>query len=69
MSYVASQWNLELPNHSSTLVAGDSPANDIVIGKSSAGVKIALLDAGRRLLESADGKSVGVTEPLCSMLF
>jgi HAD superfamily hydrolase (TIGR01549 family) len=57
MRYIASQWNLELPNES-ILMVGDSPANDIIYGK-SAGVKTALLDTGRRFLETANGKSDG----------
>jgi HAD superfamily hydrolase (TIGR01549 family) len=57
MSYIASQWNLQLPNDG-ILMVGDSPANDIVYG-TSAGVKTALLDTGRRFLETANGKSDG----------
>jgi hypothetical protein len=57
MNFIASLWNLELPNDS-ILMVGDSPANDIVYGK-SAGVKTALLDTGRRFLETANGKIDG----------
>lgn len=49
MSYIASQWNLELPNDS-ILMVGDDPANDIVYGK-AAGVTTALLDTGRRFFD------------------
>jgi phosphoglycolate phosphatase-like HAD superfamily hydrolase len=57
MRYIASRWNLELPTDT-ILMVGDSPANDIVYGK-SAGVKTALLDTGRRYLEHGEGKSDG----------
>lgn len=55
LNAIAGRWNIDLPNDG-ILMVGDSPANDIVFGK-TAGVRTALLDTGRRYMENSSGKS------------
>jgi phosphoglycolate phosphatase-like HAD superfamily hydrolase len=56
MAAIAEQWGI--PVGEGIVMIGDSPSNDVAFGK-AAGVSTALVDSGRRYVESASGKEGG----------